>query len=223
MRAIEGRPILEIPGENGIAARVVPVSPSDEAIQRSLTKLARSFPTSNDVKRGQSSDPNELAVALWIEVSEKAVLLGADLLRGPAGCGWQAVLAAFSPNVRASVFKVPHHGAPNAHHEDVWTRLLAESPIALVAPFRAGDVARPDQSDVERICCLTPNAYITAAAKMPKDSHTSRREASELGPLAQNVREPWGQVGHVRARSRLGKHQWDVKYSEPARKLVRSV
>jgi hypothetical protein len=220
MRAAEGRPISEIHGENGVPARVVSVSPSDEAIQRSLIKLANSFPKVNDVKRIQTSNPNELAVALWIEVGEKAVLLGADLLRGPAGCGWNAVLATFSPETKASVFKVPHHGAPNAHHEDVWIKLLAESPIALVAPFRNGDVVRPDAADVARICSLTPNAYITAAPSIPKHASTARREASSLGPLARNVREPWGRVGHVRARSRLGSADWEVRYAEPARRLV---
>src|SRR6266508_1836198 len=217
MHAMEGRPLLTLPVGNRPPGVVRSLSPSDEAFRRSLTALAKAYPVSGQARRAQVIDPNELAVALWIEVADKAILLGADLLNGPSGCGWSAILAAFDPGFKASLFKIPHHGAPNAHNEDVWDRLLVSSPVALLAPYRAGKQPRPGPDDVVRICTLTPDAFITAAPSLPALSRATRREAAALGPLAKKVREPWGRSGHVRARSPIGNDDWSVEFSAPGR------
>jgi Metallo-beta-lactamase superfamily len=98
-------------------ARILALSPSHEAVTRAIDALARGTARGGDRKRLSATDPNEFAIALWIEVGDEAVLLGADLLNGPTGCGWQAVLATFSNPFPASLYKVPHHGAPNAHSD----------------------------------------------------------------------------------------------------------
>lgn len=115
---------LELPlpdTTDGLSRRILSLTPSDQAVTRSLSVLAGSFPRSGENIRLPKADPNELAVALWIEVGQRALLLGADLPIGPIGCGWQGVLDWFQPGFSAEAFKVPHHGAPNAHHEGVWS------------------------------------------------------------------------------------------------------
>lgn len=140
------------------------ISPSDEAVTRSLDDLAFSVARSvGDRKRFSNRDPNEFAVALWVQYGEHRVLLGADLPIGPAGCGWIGVLDNVPLDGRASVFKVPHHGSDTAHHDDVWQRLLEPDPVSLIAPFRGGRKSLPSAADAERISSLTSQAFITAS------------------------------------------------------------
>lgn len=215
-RALHGIALLESHGAPPLTVRCL--SPSDEAMTRANAALAGDYPCDTDLRRSPVADPNELAVAIWIERGDKAVLLGADLLKGPQGCGWGAVLATFSPSTRASLFKIPHHGAPNADHRGVWEDLV-DAPIALLAPFRAGVHRRPDPADVERLKGDACEVHITASPDQPAASNRIRREAAALGPLAQNVRDPWGKPGHVRARARLGSQSWTVSHAAPARRL----
>jgi beta-lactamase superfamily II metal-dependent hydrolase len=219
-RAVERLPLLELGVASGINAEVVALSPSHEAVSRALRVLASGAAQIGGARRRSAVDPNELAVALWIEVGGTSLLLGADLTIGPTGCGWKAVLSTFKPGRQATVFKVPHHGSPNAHHPEVWSLLLAESPVALLAPYRAGATPRPSPEDRARICALTPHAYISASPDMPARSRSLRKAAAELSSIAQNVREPWGRCGQVRARSRIGSSDWSVDLIPPGRRLT---
>jgi hypothetical protein len=218
--AIESRPVLTIADRNDVS--VTALSPSDEAVTRSRTALASAFPKPGDGRKEIKADPNELSVALWVCTGDKAVLLGADLPRGPNGCGWIAVLAAFQPEVKASLFKVPHHGSITGHHEEVWAQLLTPTPVALLTPYRGGPNPLPDPSDRQRILSFTSEAFITARSDIPAPSRGARKEAAALGPLAQNAREIWGRVGHVRARSRIGEDDWHIDFSSPACELCYS-
>lgn len=216
--AFESRPLLDAADDDYVVS-VTALSPSDEAITRSRTALASAFPNPGDPRREIKADPNELSVALWVQVPGKAVLLGADLPRGPDGCGWIAILAAFQPDIKASVFKVPHHGSITGHHDGIWTELLMPTPIALLTPYRGGKKPIPDASDRQRILSFTSEAFITARPDIPPPSRSARKEAAALGPLAQNAREIWGRVGHVRARSKIGENDWHVDFSPPASSL----
>jgi hypothetical protein len=204
-------------------AKVTALSPSDEAYHRSLQALNNLLPVAGGGRRLARIDPNELAIALWVEVGGKVILLGADLLTGPDGCGWTAVVKNFSPETKAQVVKLPHHGSVTGHHDAMWTDLLERSPIALLAPFRGGRTALPSRDDRRRICSLTSAAYITAPAQRPGAVDAQvQQEARSLGLLALNPREPWGRAGHVRARSRIGDATWTVELSPPARSLCSS-
>lgn len=219
-RAVERLPLLEIDVAADVKAEVVALSPSHEAITRALMVLASGAAQIGRARRLSMVDPNELSVALWIDVGGTALLLGADLTVGPTGCGWKAALSTFTPNQQATVFKVPHHGSPNAHHPEVWSRLLTKSPLALLAPYRAGVTPRPSPEDRSRICTLTSRAYISASPDMPARSRSLRKAAAELSSIAQNVREPWGRCGQVRARSRIGASDWSVDLFPPGRQLT---
>ncbi|HEU5159524.1 MAG TPA: MBL fold metallo-hydrolase [Streptosporangiaceae bacterium] len=218
-RALEGLEILAVRSDSGPNARVVALSPSHEAVTRSQRLLARGLAHAGSRRKLSSADPNEFAIALWVEVENMAILLGADLLKGPAGCGWQAVLATFNPELQASLFKISHHGAPNAHHDGVWEKLLIESPVAILAPYRAGRTPRPAPSDRTRICTLTPHAHICASPDKTAQSRAVNKAAASMSQLARNVREPWGKPGQVRARAKIGSDSWTVDMIPPARRL----
>jgi beta-lactamase superfamily II metal-dependent hydrolase len=199
--------------------RVLALSPSDQAHARSLQALADAFAAAQTSRKGGCIDPNELAIALWIEAGDKTILLGADLLKGPAGCGWGAILDFFRPPAKASVYKVAHHGSANAHHDGIWEQLLVPDPVALLAPYRPGKPV-PSPEDRKRICGLSNSAYITAKPDLPAPSREVRREIADLGPLARNAREPWGKPGQVRARSGVGQVDWDIQLISPASRLT---
>jgi beta-lactamase superfamily II metal-dependent hydrolase len=218
-RALQGRNLYHRPSSSGrMAASVQCLSPSDEAVTRSIEALAQAFPRSGDLRQSPPADPNELAIALWVEFGGTSVLLGADLTIGPAGCGWQAVLATFHPQAAATLFKVPHHGSPNAHHVDVWDQLV-DVPLALLAPYRGGRRPLPAVEDVERIKSVAREVHITASPNLPAQSRRVRREAAALNTLASRAVEPWGRAGHVRARYLEGELRWTVEHVPPARKL----
>lgn len=212
--------LLRLESSDRPSAVVTALSPSDEAISRSREALAAEFQSVRDRPRAVSIDPNELSVAVWVTVADKTLLLGADLEVGPEGCGWKAILSTFRPSVKASLFKVPHHGSVHAHHDGVWESLLEGDPLALLAPYRSCSVPRPAPDDVRRICGLTTSAFISASAKVPVASNATRREFAALGPLAKNPREPTGTPGQVRARSAIGKPGWTVELVPPARALA---
>lgn len=209
-----------IPPSGPMPAKVIALSPSDEAYYRSLLAFNKLLPVAGGGRRLARIDPNELAIGLWVEVGGKTILLGADVLTGPDGCGWTAVVKNFTYDTKAQVVKLPHHGSVTGNHDGMWTNLLERSPIALMAPFRSGNIALPSRDDRKRICSLTNAAYITAAVQRPGAVDAeANRAARSLGPLAQKPREAWGPAGHIRARSRIGEATWTVELSSPARPL----
>lgn len=216
--AIEQRTLITESGSTH--ARVTALSPSDEALTRSRIALKSAYPDPGSDIKAINIDPNELAIALWVDAGGKSILLGADLSTGPEGCGWIAVLASFAPSTKASLYKVAHHGSIIGDHDEIWSNLVQPKPTALLAPFRAGKKRLPSREDCSRILALTTQAFITANPRTPALSKQAKREAAALGPLAQNPREPWGIAGHVRARSRLGADEWTVTLATPGQRLT---
>jgi hypothetical protein len=217
--AHEHTELLSLRQAGPLPVKVTALSPSNEAITRSRRSLISRFPSVGDNIRASGIDPNELAVALWVEVGNKAILLGADVLRGPVGCGWSAIVANFHPHQKASLIKIPHHGSPGAHLDAVWNNLLVDGPTAILAPFNRGVTPLPSPPDIERICRMTSRAYVTATSTIPARSKAARREAALLGPLAKNVREASGTIGQIRARSNTSQSGWSIDLFRPARRL----
>lgn len=200
-------------------AQVLALSPSHESVTNAWDYIAEGTARAGQLKRLSAADPNALAIALWVKLGDVAVLLGADLLNGPAGCGWEAVLATHK-ETGASLYKVPHHGSSTSHHPQVWDQLLLEDVLSLVAPYRAGVKPIPDPQDIERIVSRSSSAYITALPRQPAPTSQVRATRTSLLGVASNVREPDGRSGHVRARWDLAQSKWSVDFFPPARRLI---
>lgn len=208
------------PASNGIpAASIRSLSPSDEAELRARDVLAEATATAGSRRRLAAFDPNEMSVALWVQVGDQAALLGADLERGPVGCGWEAVLATHAPASKASIFKVPHHGSVNAEHAGVWADLLSGDVISVLAPFRNGSVSLPTDDDVARIISRSKQVYLTASAKGPTADAAVKRMRGSLQGLASEVRDPYGAIGQVRARWDKSAETWSCSVFPPGREL----
>lgn len=218
-RAIEELVLFTRP-DSGRApsAEVTALSPSDHAITRATQLLAAGCAKKDQRRRLAAVNPNELAVALWVKVGQSELILGADLLVGPAGCGWQAVLNTFDLERRPSLLKVPHHGAKNADHPEVWEKLLAPDVTSVLAPFRQGNVTLPKSSDVVRLKQRSSSVYSSANPKPPPAGKVVKNARAALGVLATNIRTP-GVSGQVRARKSANADGWTVETFWPGMKL----
>lgn len=224
MEANESRILYsEVDSDGTRTVLVQALSPSDTARERARLLLAQGSAKEGQRRRLSAGDPNEFAVAVWVEVGNVSILLGGDLLTGPDGCGWKAVLNSHSFTHRASIFKVPHHGSETSHLDGVWSELLTKDAIAIMAPYRAGRTPIPKPSDISRIAGLAGSVYITAPPALPKQTDSVRKKAATFSTIGarnvRNVRDPDGRIGHVRARRKVESLSWSVNYFDPAEKL----
>ena len=190
------------------------LSPSDQMLSRTHQFMIDYL---NAVKNGHSEPrlvpgcPNDVAVALLLEISGRQVIFGSDLEQEPNQfVGWSAVMTSetIKASGKACVFKVAHHGAISGHSDQVWNDLLVNSPLALLTPFRHGNLRIPTQADRERILRETDQAYISAS---PNGSVKVPRKASKVQAFVdgtvKNRRLANGRMGQIRWRASLSNAQ----------------
>lgn len=186
-----------------VEVTVSALSPSDASIVQAQLAFAELLAEEErSRKRVASPRPNHSSVVIWIEVANHRMLLGADLERtSDRKTGWSVILDESTiTNDKADVFKTPHHGSENAHHERVWTDLLSDNPFALVSPFLRGAKPLPSPADVERLNRLTPHAYATSRTKLRRTKWRDRVVRDYIDQVTRSVhsvRQGWG---HVRLR-----------------------
>ena len=205
--AIANRPIFTRGG-----CKVWSLSPSDTAFQRFLGTIGDLVPREGQAKtRIGDLSPNDVAVALWVEVGEVAILLGSDL----EGSGWEVILqSAERPPGRASAYKIAHHGSEDADVPGVWEGMLEPDSSAVLTPWRRGGSALPTQKDVKRILSNTANAYASARTRSVVTSPARRnrmvdRTIRESGVRLQRLAMS---PGAVRLRRRIAASDpWQVE------------
>lgn len=212
-----------VPASSDAGAEVLALAPSEAAVERAIREFARWRDLlGQNPGRVRTRDPNTYCAALWINAGELQILLGSDLLNGPGrDCGWSGVLISpFRPAGKACYFKVPHHGAPNAHHRDVWEEMLEKDALATLTPYWGGQRPRPQPPDRDRICALTSHAFITCKPGLPTQPNAVRRDAAHLRSVASNARLRKGFVGRITARcASTAGDSWNVTLVPPAREL----
>ena len=163
------------------------------ARRRGLSRLPESHRRLG-AKRGETKrripelSPNDIAVALWIEVGDVAVLLGSDLERR----GWVEILQSSArPAGTASAFKIPHHGSENADVPEVWERMLDADPVAVLTPWQRGGRALPSDREVQRILSNTTKVYASAGAD-PYQKPIRAGTAWSIGPSGSLAQDSGG-------------------------------
>jgi beta-lactamase superfamily II metal-dependent hydrolase len=201
------------PREAGGSPTAVALSPSDDAVMRSVESLIEealqariSYPRRYRAPEG----PNGASVAATVRCGENLILLGADLenSKNPES-GWDAVLTYARPPFAASLVKVPHHGSEGAHHEEVWAKLVDDQAIAIVTPWVLGGGHLPKEDDLVRLRSVAGHVYLTAMptlGRVRKDSAVEKMIAKVAGVRVEELRG-WGQV---RARRLPDEHAWRV-------------
>jgi hypothetical protein len=196
--------------ERSCTASITALSPSDGRIKMAIEAFALSIPSGGEIQRRIDPNQNDTSVALWVQFGEHCALLGADLEHtGHHGEGWLAVIDSFQGSSKGRVYKVPHHGSANGHHQEVWDRLLIPSPIAVVTPYSSGKTPLPRPSDVDRMKQLTSELYCTSTGTAPLPRRDSMVE-KETKKFARKV--IGGSCGHVRIR-------WSTSSPEPTVEL----
>ena len=206
-RAGQGRALFRLDSNRSGHQRecvITSLSPSDFSEQVFFEQISSLLPKPREPKRPiPSLSPNEASVALWIEIGDHRILLGADLEdSADSRRGWKAYLAADNcPPGKAAFVKVPHHGSENAHNQRVWTERITPNPIAITTPWERGGSVLPNPKDAERIRALSATALRTAT---PRPSHLPRRSAPVLKQLKEsgmNLRAIPVGLGAVRCRT----------------------
>jgi hypothetical protein len=219
--AKENLPLHPLPP--GDTPAVVALSPSEDAVERSIEALVEAATglKSTVPRRYKALEgPNGASVAVIVRRGDLALLLGADLENTDnTEAGWDAVLTYAKPSIRASVIKVPHHGSPGAHHDGVWDELAEAEPVAVITPWAKGAKFLPTEDDLARLRGLTKRLYLTATpalARARKDTEVRKLIQKVHGDRIEELRG-WG---HVRARRRLTEGGWRVELDGDAREIA---
>ena len=187
--------------------RLTTLSPSDQMHSRTIQMMLNYI---NALKKGYpeprllATCPNDVAVALLLELNGRQVLLGSDLEQeSNATVGWAAVLTGESmKDTKCCAFKVAHHGSYSGHSDAVWDQLMEAGPLAFITPFRHGNLRIPTDGDRARILGRTSEAYISAdpnlSIKAPKKS---KKVQTMVGNTIRNRRLAIGSMGHIRWRA----------------------
>jgi beta-lactamase superfamily II metal-dependent hydrolase len=220
--------LLSVPAASlthGLPVDIEALSPSDRDVAAFVRELAAQAAETTKGRWAMPFDENDVSVALWVSIGPHRVLLGADLTAyADQTRGWGAVLTSSAPlSGRAGIFKVPHHGSANAHHDGVWSTLLTQTPppLAALTTWNRGRKL-PRASDIERLRQKTSRAHIT--------SGLGRRNRDRPKMVANKARERGvkllsaaDRAGHIRHRLDLATAtpEWSVQLFDDAMTLDR--
>ena len=153
-------------------------SPSDFDSDEFLAVVANMHPKATEsIRKPVSTSSNLTSVVLTIKWDSCSVLLGADMEKSKdSRRGWAAVTKeanAFSNSPIYSpsdLVKIPHHGSSSGEDSRMWTSMLAEKPISILAPFGRGDLKGrpPTSTDVGRIKKKSKALFITSRHRISK-------------------------------------------------------
>lgn len=182
------------------------LSPSDQEYSAFIAEVAAARPIQRGPKRAAAAtSPNLVSIVLHVQFGDLSVLLGADMeVHHDPQRGWTAAIAAGQEAglTPAHLLKVPHHGSVTGHHHELWTRLLAPRPLAVVTPFNKLPDERklPTAADIGRLNDLTSRLYQTAPAV--RTSSRGRDATVERGLRDSNIvlRDAAQPLGMVRCR-----------------------
>jgi len=198
------------------------LSPPDAGIDEALRRLAQFLPEARETKRRIGDvRPNDASIVLWIRVGDVVALLGGDLeRRRSVEMGWRAILnAPVAVPSRASLFKVPHHGAATGHDDRVWSELLEADPVAVLTPYSPSQI--PTVEDQQRLCRLSAAAFLSAPNQPGGRRSRSAVVDAMISGTATYLHDAEPPTGHIRARRRIrrsavGGDAWTIEVFPPA-------
>lgn len=140
-------------------AEVYCLFPHDTDLIKYLDSIV--LPKHGDPIAYEYKDENLLSLVLLMKYSSDGALLGGDLeISNKDDESWNAIVDNYEhTNNHPSLFKIPHHGSENAHHELVWKEILQPFPISILTVYNKGNKL-PQDSDVDRITNLSSALYV---------------------------------------------------------------
>lgn len=202
-----GKPLWPTAGRpNPLEMSIKCLAPSDAAVLATISRLKGVVPASSKIRRRLPNLlENDTSVVLSVEAGGHRVLLGGDLhVKADRSLGWLAVVDEHaSVDARHHAFKVPHHGSPTGHHDEVWSTLAVEQACAVTTPFVGGNVRLPSIADCQRILSKTKNAYLSAPPVPGRFRDSNKTVEKTVQEATRSVQFVPGKYGHVRLRKLL--------------------
>lgn len=202
------------------AVEIWTLSPTDTSISRFLTEIASKLPKEKETKRRAASiKPNETSVVVYISIGDDlAILLGADLEEKKYK-SWSEILSSSGrPMIKASLFKIPHHGSITAHHDDVWSEML-NNPICVLTPWNRSSKL-PAIGDVKRILHHSDKSFSTKNIVRNKRKKRDASVQKKIDDISKSVSVVSKEVGIVRSRIDMSvESDWSVNLFSGACKL----
>jgi hypothetical protein len=188
-----------------IPAQVRSLSPSDPAVTACIARL-REMDPGMFRRRLPPIEGNHASVVLSIQVGSRRMLLGGDLeCKTDRTFGWLAIVDVQkgSQAPKHHVFKIPHHGSPNGHHDEIWTDLLYPQPQSALTPVVTGTTKLPTPGDRDRMLEHTDHAFLTALPRSGKFRYSSDRMVERtMREVARRLEINPHSQGHVCMRGR---------------------
>lgn len=159
--------------------------------------------------------PNDKSVALLLSLGYHTAILGADLeVSSDNQTGWLNILD-FSKvvrDVKANLFKIPHHGSQNGFHERIWGEILQNSPIAKMTPWNKNG-GLPTADMVRLYKTKTSELYITSSGKEKIFIKRDKSFTKMLDKFNVKIKEIRYAYGLVRSRVDMtdSTANWDVE------------
>jgi hypothetical protein len=127
-------------------------------------------------------DHNNCSVVLLVKYGGTSALLGGDLEKKHPYISWDRIVEDSRGEVKATHFKVPHHGSRGSHVQDVWESLLVVNPLAYVSTYARLADPIPTMRDIDRMRSLAGSVYVTNHhRKSPPSTNAKRRALSSKG------------------------------------------
>lgn len=182
------------------------LSPSDFVIEQFDHEL------SNIIKRVferklaiVNETPNDKCVVLLLKFGNQRVLLGADLEVGDnPNQGWTDILdnSLVTDDIKAKLFKIPHHGSENGYHERIFDELVETQSTLKLTPWNLNEKL-PTGEMVDRYQEHSKEIYITSpviSSKRPK----AKKRVKEIQKIIESFNKTLTEVkydeGVIRSR-----------------------
>ncbi|MER8013330.1 ComEC/Rec2 family competence protein [Streptomyces griseoluteus] len=192
------------------------LAPSSESVLASHHEIAGLVEQVRELRiRVPRHNPNSTSVVLWIDFGDFRVLLGGDLENhSNPQRGWKAIISSETRPVGvADIYKVAHHGSPNAHLDDIWAELLGEGNYSIISPWSLGRGRLPDPVTLGRISTLSGHTYVTVKPGQDKPIERSRLVMEEMRKATISWKSMDPRVGHIQMRRTHGSPDWRVGLS----------
>ena len=158
---------------------MVSLAPSDEMIRQFISSLI--IPQTGQPIKNIEFSNNSVSVILLLRKITDNALLGGDLEN--KNKAWDSISSKYSFYGKCRVFKIPHHGSPNAFSQSVWDNMM-EKPISIITRFNPSRLPKDELLSI--IKSLSSKVYVIGG-KTIKDRDTSR-----LKGLSSYMRETIG-------------------------------
>lgn len=151
---------------NNTTIKVTALSPSDRAIelfQQEMTGIINEAYNLNLTFK--KNNQNHSSIVILVEVGTTKILLGGDLeVTSDFKTGWHQVCnSILSPKDKSvEIFKIPHHGSVNGHHDNVWETIICDDHVAILTPYGFGKKKLPSADDKARLLEHSNESYITS-------------------------------------------------------------